>query len=81
MYVDKICALSLAECSEGHGSPRDLFLWPTSQIHNEAVQVIHKSQAAWPLGHGNMDTGSPLFSGKKTLEKGPIVPQLVFKLP
>lgn len=50
---------------------------PTSQIHNEAVQVIHKSQAALPLKHRNMDTGSPLSSGKKSLEEGPMVPQWV----
>lgn len=77
MCVDRMCALSLAECSGGHSSPRALFLWPTSQIHYEAVQVIHKSQAALPLRHRNMDTGSPLSSGKKSSEKGPVVPQLI----
>lgn len=76
MCVDRTCALSLAECSGGHSSPGTLFLWPTSQIHNEAVQVIYKPQAALALGHENMDNGSPLSSGKKPLEKGPVVPQL-----
>lgn len=71
MCVDRTCPLSLAECSGGHGSPGTLFSWPTSQIHNEDVQVIHKSQAALPLRHGNRDTDSPLSSGKKSLEKGP----------
>lgn len=40
-------------------------------------KVIHKPQAALALGHGNVDNGSPLSSGKKSLEKGPMVPQLV----
>lgn len=50
MCVDRTCALSLAECSGGHGSPRALFLWPTGKIHNEAVQVIHKPQATLASG-------------------------------
>lgn len=77
MCVDRTCALSLAECSGGHSNPRPLFLWPTSKIHNKAVQVIHKHQAALPLGQRYMDNSSPLSSGKKSLEKGPVVPQLV----
>ena len=78
MCVDRTHTLPLAERTGGEGSAGALFLWPTSQIRNEAVQVTHKPQADLVVGEGKTGDGSPLsFSGKKPLEKDLVVPQFV----
>lgn len=71
MSVDRACALSLAECSGGHGSPRALFLWPTGKIHNEAVQVIHKPQAALASGTQEYGQQFPTVSWKEIFGERP----------
>lgn len=78
MCVDGIHTLPLAEHTGREGSTGALFLQPTSQICNEAIQVTHKPQAALVTGEGKMGDDSPLsFSGKKPLEKDLVVPQFV----
>lgn len=76
MYVDRTRTLPLAERTGREGNTGALFLQATRQIHNEAIRVTLKPQAALVMGERNMGNGSPLsFSGKKPLEKDLVVPR------
>lgn len=63
LCVDWTQAVPLAECTGGEGRPGALILRPTSQIHNEAVQVTQKPQAALVVREGKIGDSSPLLSG------------------